>query len=171
MNCSKCGAQNIDGVTFCGNCGAKMESIPPQIPEPTQNQQQSYDARQMGSGSGNESNAYTAPAGPSNGGMVPPKNYMVEAVIVTIVSFVCCCCSPISIILGIIAIVKANSVNSEYERGNISEAFSSADTAKKLTIWAAIISVIFALIIMVLYFIFFAAVVAEAGGWDALINK
>ena len=172
MNCSKCGAQNMDGVTFCGNCGVQMESPKQNLQNDVMNNQQqpSYGVGQMGSG--NTSNTYTAPVDtPSNGGMVPPKNYMVEAVVVTIVSFLCCCCSPISIILGIIAIVKANSVNFEYERGNISEAFSNADTAKKLTIWAAVISIIFALIIVIVYFIFFAAVVAEAGGWDAFINR
>ena len=109
--------------------------------------------------------------GPSNGGMIPPKNYLVESIVVTVVSFLCCCSSPISIVLGIIAIVKANNVNSEFERGNINQAISNADSAKKLTIWAAIIAVVFAIIGWIIYFVFIAAAIAESGGgFGSLFN-
>ena len=151
MNCSKCGSQNIDGVTFCGSCGAQMEShIPqPQYPPPPPyqqqppqqyHQQQTYGAGQQG-GYNTQSSAASGYI-PSSGGMVPPKNYMVESIIVTVLSLICCC-SPISLILGIIAIVKAGNVSTEFERGNINEAISNADSAKKLVIWAAIIMVVF----------------------------
>ena len=175
MNCSKCGAQNIDGVTFCGSCGAQMESHIPQAPEaPKQNfqnvasnqpppyQQQAYNAPNA---------TYSAFAGnPSNGGMVPPKNYMVESIIVTVLSFTCCC-SPISAILGIIAIIKANNVNTEFERGNINEAISNSESAKKLALWAAIITIIFVIISWVSYFLFWGAILAAEGGWDAILNR
>ena len=137
MNCPKCGAQNMDGVTFCGNCGARMESHISQAPEtPQQNspnndgavnqqplqqsQQQPYQQQpQQPYGGQPGGYTYTNPSGgPSNGGMVAPKNYMTESIIVTVISFLCCC-SPISVVLGIIAIVKANNVNTEFERGNI----------------------------------------------------
>jgi hypothetical protein len=183
----------MDGVTFCGNCGAQMEShIPTQTPEtPQQNvpeagvsnqqvqqpqpyqQQQSYQQTQQQSYGGGQPGGprYTNPSGgPSNGGMVPPKNYMVESIVVTVVSFLCCC-SPISVILGIIAIIKANNVNPEFERGNINEAIGNADSAKKLTIWAAIIAVAFYVIFLILYFLFFAAAIAESGGWDSFLNN
>lgn len=189
MNCSKCGAQNMDGVTFCGNCGAQMESHIPQTPEtppqnmsnegghnqPPQQPQQPIQQQPTYSGGGqqggNNQGMYSAPSGgPSNGGMVVPKNYMVEAIVVTVVSFLCCC-SPISIILGIIAIVKANNVNPEFERGNLNEAISNADAAKKLTLWAAIIAVAFYVIYIIAYFLFFAAAIAESGGFDSLLDN
>ncbi|MDR1121584.1 MAG: CD225/dispanin family protein [Dysgonamonadaceae bacterium] len=166
MNCPKCGMQNMDGITFCGNCGAQMTyQAPPQSSQAspyqnyygTPNSQQSSQPYQQ---------SYASPEGGMySGGMIPPKNYMTESIIVTIVSFLCCC-SPISIILGIIAIVKANNVNPEFERGNVNEAISEADTAKKLTIWAAVIAVAFSIIITIIYFAFMAAVIQDAGGFE-----
>ena len=181
MICSKCGAQNIDGVTFCGSCGATMNSpVPPPIPEtPQQNswneggsnqqpppygqQQQPYGQQQTYNTSRSEI--------PYNGGLVMPKDYMTESIIVTVVSFLCCCCSPISIILGIIAIVKANSVKTEFERGDINAAISNSESAKKLTMWAAIVAVIYMVLLAIVYFAFVAAIIAEAGGFDAFMNN
>lgn len=34
MICSKCGANLDDGATFCQNCGAKVETAQPVVPEP-----------------------------------------------------------------------------------------------------------------------------------------
>ena len=145
MICQKCGAQNMDGVTFCGSCGAQLASRVSFAPEaPIQNVQ--------------------------NNMMLPPKNWMTEAVIATIVTFVCCC-SPISVILGIIAIVKANNVNSEFARGNFEEANRNAQSAKNLTMWAAIVAVIFYVLFAILYFVFFAAVISQAGGLTEFLNS
>jgi len=163
MNCSKCGAQNIDGVTFCGSCGTQMDSHIPKTPENLQQNfqsegshqqqpsygQQTYNTTQ-GNMSGSPYNSFSE--APYNGGMVMPKNYMVESIVVTVLSLTCCC-SPISAILGIIAIIKANNVNQEFVRGNVSEAISCSETAKNLTVWAAIIMVIF-FIIGTIYTIF-----------------
>jgi hypothetical protein len=179
----------MDGVTFCGSCGAQMEFPISQTPEtPQQNfpddgvttqqpsQQQSYQQQAQPPdqpyGGGQPGGYNTTPSGgPSSGGMVPPKNYMTESIVVTVISFLCCC-SPISVILGIIAIIKANNVNSEFERRNINEAISNADSAKKLTIWAAVIAVAFYIIIMIFYFVFWAAMINESGGfenfWDSM---
>jgi hypothetical protein len=154
--------QNMDGVTFCGHCGAQMAfQTPPQssqvYTEASPNKQPS-------------SQPYASPAGgPYSGGMIPPKNYLTESIIVTIVSFLCCC-SPISVILGIIAIVKANNVNAEFEAGNINEAISHADAAKKLTIWAAVLSLLFYIIYVISYLAFFAVVIKEAGGFENLFD-
>ena len=146
MNCSKCGAQNIDGVSFCGNCGSSMKyrtTQPPETEMPGQNLSDDVGNNQQQPPQ-SYVNQYSAPVGgPSNGGMVMPNNYLVEAIIVTVISTLCCCCfTPIPIILGIIAIVKANSVTSEFERGNMDQALRNADTAKKLIIWAVAIAVV-----------------------------
>jgi len=166
MNCLKCGAQNIDGVTFCGSCGTQMESnfqppqTPPQnlSPQPQYQQQQSY----------NTNGATTRES--LNGGMVPPKNYMIESIIVTILSLTCCC-SPISVILGVIAIIKANNVNTEFAYGNMNEALNNSDSAKKLTLWAAIITVVCSILFWIAYFGFIAAIVSEYGGFEELLNS
>ena len=180
MNCSKCGSQNIDGVTFCGSCGAQMESnIPqshqqqqPQYPPPPppqyqqppppqyQQQQPTYGAGQQG-GYNTQSGAASGNI-PSNGGMIMPKNYMVESIVLTVFSLTCCC-NPIALILGIIAIVKAGNVSTEFERGNISEAISNADSAKKLVIWGAII--------MVLLYIVSVIISVTTGVFGALMEE
>jgi hypothetical protein len=171
----------MDGVTFCGNCGVQILQAPEtshqNLPndgmsnqQPSQQgrqQQPSYQQQPQQPYGGHPGGyAYTVPSGgPSNGGMVPPKNYMMESIVVTVISFLCCC-SPISVILGIIAIVKANNVNSEFERRNMNEAISNADSAKKLTIWAAVVSVVSYIIYMIFYFVFWLAMINESGGLE-----
>ncbi|MDR1524329.1 MAG: CD225/dispanin family protein [Tannerella sp.] len=137
MNCPKCGAQNMDRATFCGNCGARIEY--PEAPRQSYYNEASYN--QPSSQTYQPPYASHPTGDPYSGGMIPPKNYLTEAIIVTIIS-VLCCCSPISIVLGIIAIVKANNVNSEFESGNRNEAIRNADAAKNLTIWAAVVAVV-----------------------------
>jgi hypothetical protein len=181
----------MDGVTFCGNCGARMESYISQTPEtprqdlpndemrnqppsqqdrPQQPPYQQQPQQPYGGNSRTGGYAYTVPSGgPSNGGMVLPKNYMTESIVVTIISFLCCC-SPISVILGIIAIVKANNVNSEFERRNMTEALSNADSAKKLTIWAAVISVVFYILYMIFYFVIWLSMIKESGGLENFLE-
>ena len=95
---------------------------------------------------------------------------MTEAIIVTVVSFFCCCSSPISIILGIIAMVKASSASTEFARGNIFEANNNADAAKKLTMWAAIVSVVFVIIVWAAYFLFAASLIKNAGGIEEFLK-
>ena len=64
----------------------------------------------------------------------PPKNWMTESVIFTIVSLLCCC-NPIALITGIIAIVNAGKVNGLFQRGDSAGATESAKQAK---MWALI---------------------------------
>ena len=169
MNCTKCGAQNMDGVTFCGSCGAQIPQQTQGIPQQNiRSEGAGYYQQPYGTGQQATSNS-THVGNPINGGMVPPKNYMVESIVVTVLSCLCCC-SPISIVLGIIAIVKANSVNAEFERGNINEAFSNADTAKKLTIWAAIVAVVYVIIAAIAYVLFLSAIINEVGGLDSFMR-
>ena len=175
MICSKCGAQNIDGVTFCGSCGVPMGSQIPRTPQQSfqnegvnyqQQPQPQYQQQPPYSADGNPASAGT----PYSGGMIPPKNYMVESIVVTVV-FLLCCCSPISVILGIIAIFKANSVNSEFERGNIDEAISNSESAKKLSLWAIIAAVISYIVFVIVYFLFIAAIVSSAGGLESFLEN
>ena len=184
MNCSKCGAQNIDGVTFCGSCGTPMKSfIPPTPPEtPPQNRsneevfssqssqyQQSYSGGYQGGNYNTQGSSYSSYEGgtPYSGGLIPPKSYLTESIIVTIISTFCCC-SPISTILGIIAIIKASNVNSEFERGNIDDAIRSSESAKKLVIWTAVISLIFYIIMQIVGFLI---LIPALGGLEELMNN
>lgn len=60
----------------------------------------------------------------------PPKNWMTESIILTVLSVICCC-NPIALITGIIAIVNAGKVNSMHQHGDLSGATESAKSAKK----------------------------------------
>jgi len=73
-----------------------------------------------------------------------PKNYLVESILVTIF-----CCMP----LGIVGIINAAKVNSEFDQGNFSEANNAAADAKK---WTKI-GFIAGLVVFILYFIFLFA--------------
>ncbi len=76
-----------------------------------------------------------------------PKNYLVESILVTIF-----CC----LIFGIIGIVNASKVNSEYNAGNYEAAMEASKNAKKWTLWGFIIGAL----IGVAYFILVMAGVA-----------
>ena len=75
----------------------------------------------------------------------PPKNYLVESILVTLF-----CCLP----LGIVGIINASKVNSAWEAGDYDAAEHAAAEAKKWTKIGAIIGVV----AIVLYFILVFAV-------------
>lgn len=66
-----------------------------------------------------------------------PKNYLVESILVTIF-----CC----LIFGIIGIVNASKVNSEYAAGNYQAAEEASNNAKKWTMWGFIAGLIISVI-------------------------
>lgn len=83
----------------------------------------------------------------------PPKNYLVESILVTIF-----CCLP----FGIAGIVFASQVNSKFNSGDIEGANKASQDAKKWMKWGLISGVVF----LVLYFIFLFAMggMAMMGG-------
>ena len=81
-----------------------------------------------------------------------PENYLVFAILTTVL-----CCLP----TGIVSIVYANKVNTLYADGKFSEADAASKNAKT---WAIVSAVIAALGIIV-YFLFFAAIIASVGAF------
>lgn len=71
---------------------------------------------------------YGAPGGPGT----PPPNYLVWAILTTIL-----CCLP----LGVVSIVFSAQVNSKWGLGDFAGAQDASDKAKRFAIWAAIIGV------------------------------
>ena len=79
---------------------------------------------------------------PQYGNMPPrPDNNLVWAILCTVL-----CCLP----LGIVAIVKASSVNNLYDRGDYAGAEAAAKSAKSWAMWSAISAVV----IWILYVLF-----------------
>lgn len=83
--------------------------------------------------------------GPPNPGP-PPENNLIWAILCTVL-----CCLP----FGIVAIVKANEVNSLWYQGYHDRARESADAAKKWAMWGAISQVIVLAVVLVVYLILF----------------
>ena len=86
--------------------------------------------------------------------VMKPDNHMALAIFTTI-----CCCLP----LGIVAIIKANSVDSLYIGKQYTAAIMAANEAKKWSYWGIFSS----LIIWIIYLLFFGGI-AVLGGIMAL---
>lgn len=70
--------------------------------------------------------------GTGNNNSLPPDNYLVWAILVTVL-----CCLP----FGIVAIVKAANVNPAWYAGRREEALRNSESAKKWCIYSAVASV------------------------------
>lgn len=82
------------------------------------------------------------------------------AIIATVMTFLCC--GIIGAIFGILSIVSANKVDSNWRLGNYNEAYRQANKAKTWAIVSYIAAAI-GFIISVLYAIFVIAVCSESG--------
>lgn len=91
---------------------------------------------------------YGAP-GPS------PDNNLVWAILCTVL-----CCLP----LGIVAIVKATSVDKLWAAGDYQGAQQAADDAKRWSIWGAVAGVVFSVVSVIIYVIIIAAAVNSGTG-------
>ena len=83
-----------------------------------------------------------------------PKNYLVESILVTIF-----CC----LIFGIIGIVNAAKVNSEYEAGNYEGALAASKQAKTWTLWGFLIGLAGVVLVGFLYLVMGIAILGSAG--------
>jgi hypothetical protein len=71
--------------------------------------------------------------GPAGGYAAPPDNYLVWAILSTML-----CCLP----LGIVSIVKSSSVNTLWAQGQYDAARQASADAKKWAMWAAIVGLV-----------------------------
>ena len=91
--------------------------------------------------------------------MIKPNNYLALAIFTTI-----CCCLP----LGIVAIIKANSVDQLFFAKQYDAALYASKEAKK---WCLIGMGISAFIVIAYLFIFGASSVASLGIFEYLMNS
>jgi len=118
MKCSKCGWENPEGATLCANCSADLT----QPAEPVQ--QQPYQPQQP------QAQPVAQPVG----------NYMAWSIVITV--FTALCCNPISLVLGIIGIVKSAGANSKKAAGDAAGAVADASTARTMCLIATILAVL-----------------------------
>lgn len=86
-----------------------------------------------------------------------PKTWLTESILVTVISFLFCC--NVFGLLGIIAIVKATQVDSDYARGDYAAALQSSKDARKWTLIVFWISIV----LVLLYIAFFVAMFYSIG--------
>lgn len=99
----------------------------------------------------NYGNSAPPPAGGSygasgsyGGGGTPPNNQLVPAILATIF-----CCLP----LGVVAIVKASSVNGKWASGDHAGAYADAEEAKKWVKWSVIAGIIYVVLVLIWAFL------------------
>lgn len=86
---------------------------------------------------------------------MPPKSWLVESILVTVLPFILC--SSIFSLLGIIGIVSASKVESLFQRGDYAAALEASNQAgkwTKITLWISIAWVLLWIIAIVAIFIF-----------------
>lgn len=91
------------------------------------------------------------PAAPQFG--VPPENNLVWGILTTVL-----CCLP----LGIVSIVKANSVNTLWAQGQFDAAHKAAADAKKFAIWSAAGAVAIWVVVILFYVVLFAVAASSS---------
>jgi interferon-induced transmembrane protein len=84
---------------------------------------------------------YAPPPGYGHPGGEPPPNYLVWAILSTVL-----CCLP----LGVASIVFAAQVNTKWAAGDVAGARASSDKAKKFAIWSAVVTLVGALLYIAL---------------------
>jgi Interferon-induced transmembrane protein len=86
------------------------------------------------------SEQWTPPAPPTAAGQ-PPPNYLIPAILVTIL-----CCLP----LGVVSIVFATQVNSKYQAGDLTGAQEASKKAKLFAMISAGVGVVVIIIAIIL---------------------
>lgn len=118
--CNSCGAQVADGVKFCPKCGKPVESTANNAGSQSMNSQsmgqQQYQHQGQSVGNGFQQ--------PFMNSGICPKTWMVESILVTLF-----CCFP----FGIVGIINASKVNSQFIIGNIAGAEQASNDAGKWT--------------------------------------
>jgi Interferon-induced transmembrane protein len=80
-------------------------------------------------------------------GMAPPDNYLVWAILSTVL-----CCLP----LGIVSIVKSTQVNSLWAQGQTDQARAAAEAAKKFAIYSVVGGAV-VIVVIVVYIVLIVA--------------
>lgn len=100
-----------------------------------------------------------------------PKNWLLEAILVTLLPFVLC--GSFLSLIGIVAIVYASQVDSYYNRGDYNQANDSASNAKRwvrITFWILIGWIILIVIALIVLFLVFGFTLSGFSGVDGLID-
>ena len=123
MFCGKCGAANDDNTFKCVACGGELHG------------------------------GVQAPAQPVYAAQPtePVPNYLVQAILLTIVGLMCCQCVVLP--TGIVALVFASQVNSKQQTGDYAGAIGSSNNAR-IWCWISFAAAIIGALLAVVWFVF-----------------
>jgi hypothetical protein len=170
MLCNKCGADNPDDAQQCASCGEPLQPMQPAEPtEPTQAEQPARPSEPTQPVPpaqpvwGTPPTAQPVEQQPYQAQTQKPQNYLVWAIIGTVVSAISLYCC-IGIVPGIIAIVFAAQVDSKWSSGDVQGAYQSANTAKILTIVTCVLAAIGIVVLLINLAMVF--IVGASGGYN-----
>ena len=150
MFCSNCGTRNEEGISYCVNCGAELRKI----------QTPGVEVPPLDTGGGGP------PAGSAIGyGVSVPNipNYLVQAILLTLVctffSFAPPFVTALGIITGVVAIVYGAQVNGKVAGGNYVGARDSSRLARVWT-WITFGFVVIELLILAAFVLLFILALA-----------
>jgi len=141
----------LSGHTFNpGNVDMQLPPVPP-VGNPMPQQVPPFGGQQQQQPTtyGQPNQPYAQPQyGPNSSSpsrQVMPKTWLTESILVTVLSFLCLC-NFLSIIPGVIAIIKANSVKSKFMSGDVQGANAASSSAKKWVLIAVVVMVVWSCI-------------------------
>ena len=154
MFCSNCGTRNEEGTAYCVSCGTELRKI----------QTPSVEVPPLATGGAGLSAGSAAGSGASVPNM---PNYLVQAVLLTLVCFVL---SPftlffpfLGVITGIVAIVYGAQVNGKVVGNNYAGARESSRMARVWT-WITFAFVVLELLILAAFLLIFILALAAGSG-------
>lgn len=149
MKCPNCSAECADQATECDFCGHPIARSTEQVVPPTPPISVAPPPVGMATEASPPPNPYASSPQTTPQSKVTVPNYLVWAIIVTIIatltSMFSCCCLPLGLPSGIAAIVYAMRVNKFLETGEVSSAEQASRNAKLWTWVTTVLAVIFTL--------------------------
>ncbi len=139
ITCKECGSQISEFAEVCPSCGAPTAMSKDQATQPQASYQQATSTN--------------TPASQPGVNELPPKSWLVESILVTIL-----CCLP----FGIAGIVSASKVESRWYAGDKEGAKRASDDAGK---WTKI--GFFGGLVIIITYVILIAVGAVRGVWDS----
>lgn len=101
----------------------------------------------------------TQPVQPAKPVELAPNSHLVWAILCTVF-----CCLP----LGIVAIVKAASVDALWVQGRKEEAKKAAKSARNFSLWGTVLSIVFYLLCFLWYFLMIVLTGVTVGAADLM---
>ena len=144
MICKNCYYNNESDSKFCVKCGAELQ---PEV------------VVQNNSNSNTQNNVNNVNYGNQNNETV---NYSPASAIIALVVSLLCCSNVVGLVFAILALVEGGKINPAVLSGNIAAAKASLEQYKKWVKYAWISVAIWAVVVILLYVLYFVFVIGIA---------